>query len=71
MAANMFTQSIRPLLAKFGIEAPDIRIDGLTLDSRAVTPSLAFVAVPGHSLDGREFIPQAISLGRQGHYDAI
>lgn len=63
MAANMFTQSIRPLLAKFGIEAPDIRIDGLTLDSRAVTPSLAFVAVPGHSLDGREFIPQAISLG--------
>lgn len=63
MAANTFTQSIRPLLAKFGIEAPDIRINGLTLDSRQVSRDLAFVAVQGHNLDGRDFIPQAISLG--------
>ncbi|WP_018983241.1 UDP-N-acetylmuramoyl-L-alanyl-D-glutamate--2,6-diaminopimelate ligase [Salinimonas chungwhensis] len=63
MAANTFTQSIRPLLAKFGIEAPDIRINGLTLDSRQVSRDLAFVAVKGHKLDGRDFIPQAISLG--------
>lgn len=63
MAVNAFTQSIRPLLAKFGIEAPDIRIEGLTLDSRMVSPRVAFVAVQGHQLDGRDFIPQAISLG--------
>ena len=63
MVVNAFTQSIRPLLAKFGIEAPDIRIDGLVLDSRQVTPRQAFVALQGHALDGREFIPQAISLG--------
>ena len=63
MVANAFTQSIRPLLAKFGIEAPDIRLDGLAIDSRQVTPRLGFIALKGHERDGREFIPQAISLG--------
>ncbi|WP_218354102.1 UDP-N-acetylmuramoyl-L-alanyl-D-glutamate--2,6-diaminopimelate ligase [Alteromonas lipotrueiana] len=63
MVANAFTQSVRPLLAKFGIEAPDIRIEGLALDSRQVAPRQAFIALKGHELDGREFIPQAISLG--------
>ncbi|MDO6474755.1 UDP-N-acetylmuramoyl-L-alanyl-D-glutamate--2,6-diaminopimelate ligase [Alteromonas sp. 1_MG-2023] len=63
MVVNAFEQSLSVLLAKFGITAPDVRIQGLTLDSRRVTPKLAFVAVKGHSMDGREFIPQAISLG--------
>lgn len=63
MVVSEFVQSIRPLLAKFGIDAPDIRVTAMTLDSREVSAHTAFIAVKGHSLDGREFIPQAISLG--------
>lgn len=63
MVVSMFTQSTRAWLGKFGVDAPDIRIHGLTLDSRDVNTKLAFVAVKGHAKDGREFIPQAISLG--------
>ncbi|MEC8231222.1 MAG: UDP-N-acetylmuramoyl-L-alanyl-D-glutamate--2,6-diaminopimelate ligase [Pseudomonadota bacterium] len=63
MVVSAFIQSTRALLAKFGIDAPDIRIEGLTLDSREVNTRLAFIAIKGHELDGRDFIPQAISLG--------
>ncbi|MCW8107061.1 UDP-N-acetylmuramoyl-L-alanyl-D-glutamate--2,6-diaminopimelate ligase [Alteromonas ponticola] len=63
MVVSAFVQSTRALMAKFGVDAPDIRISGLTLDSREVTTRLAFVAIKGHALDGRDFIPQAISLG--------
>lgn len=63
MVASAFTQSIRALLAKFGVDAPDIRVEGLILDSREVNTRSAFVAIKGHERDGREFIPQAISLG--------
>ena len=63
MVASAFTQSVRALLAKFGVDAPDIRVEGLTLDSREVNTRSAFVAIKGHERDGREFIPQAISLG--------
>jgi len=58
-----FEQSLKPLLAHFGIEAPDIMISGLVLDSRDVAIHKAFIAVSGHTLDGRDFIPQAVSLG--------
>jgi UDP-N-acetylmuramoyl-L-alanyl-D-glutamate--2,6-diaminopimelate ligase len=63
VVVSAFIQSIRALLAKFGVDAPDIRIEGLTLDSREVNTRLAFIAIKGHELDGRDFIPQAISLG--------
>ncbi|NDV90190.1 UDP-N-acetylmuramoyl-L-alanyl-D-glutamate--2,6-diaminopimelate ligase [Alteromonas sp. 345S023] len=63
MVASAFAQSIQPLLKTFGIDAPDIRVDGLTLDSREVNTRLAFAALKGHARDGRDFIPQAISLG--------
>lgn len=63
MQGNLHTASIRPLLAKYKIDAPDIEIDDLVLDSREVAIHKAFVAVKGHSLDGRDFVPQAISLG--------
>jgi UDP-N-acetylmuramoyl-L-alanyl-D-glutamate--2,6-diaminopimelate ligase len=58
-----FDQSIKPLLAHFGIDAPDIMISDLILDSRDVAIHKAFIAVAGHALDGRDFIPQAVSLG--------
>lgn len=58
-----FDQSIQSLLGHFSIEAPDIMISDLVLDSRDVTIHKAFVALKGHALDGRDFIPQAVSLG--------
>ena len=58
-----FDQSLKPLLANFGIEAPDIMISDLVLDSRDVAIHKAFIAIDGHALDGRDFIPQAVSLG--------
>ncbi len=63
MVVSAFVQSTRALLAKFGVDAPDIRIHGLTLDSREVNTKLGFLAIKGHERDGRDFIPQAISLG--------
>lgn len=58
-----FDQSIKPLLANFDIDAPDIMISDMVLDSRYVAIHKAFIALGGHTLDGRDFIPQAISLG--------
>lgn len=58
-----FDQSVKPLLAHFGIDAPDIMISDLVLDSRDVAIHKAFIAISGHDLDGRDFIPQAVSLG--------
>lgn len=58
-----FDQSLKPLLAHFGIDAPDIMVSGLVLDSRDVAIHKAFIAIGGHALDGRDFIPQAVSLG--------
>ena len=60
---QMFDQSLRPLLAHFSIDAPDIMISDLVLDSRDVGIHKAFIAIGGHALDGRDFIPQAVSLG--------
>ena len=57
------TQSIQPLLAKFGIETADIMVESLVLDSREVAIHSAFIALKGHVRDGRDFIPQAVSLG--------
>ncbi|WP_026377400.1 UDP-N-acetylmuramoyl-L-alanyl-D-glutamate--2,6-diaminopimelate ligase [Aestuariibacter salexigens] len=57
------TQSAKQWLAAFDLDVPDIRVDSLTLDSRNVAIHSAFIAVKGHERDGREFIPQAISLG--------
>lgn len=63
MQTNQHAISIKPLLAAFSIDAPDIIIQDLVLDSRDVAVHKAFIALNGHALDGRDFIPQAISLG--------
>ncbi len=44
-------------------ELPGITVTDITSDSREVKPGAIFVAVPGTSLDGHRFIPQAISQG--------
>jgi UDP-N-acetylmuramoyl-L-alanyl-D-glutamate--2,6-diaminopimelate ligase len=42
---------------------PDLEIAGVTHDSRSVRPGYLFVAVPGLSTDGHQFIPHAIENG--------
>ena len=63
MTPDFYCFSLRDLLAPFAIQAPDIELQDLVLDSREVVIHKAFLAVAGHQLDGRDFIPQAISLG--------
>lgn len=40
-----------------------IVITGLTLDSRAVQPGFLFAALKGLTVDGRDYIPQAVAKG--------
>ncbi len=42
---------------------PDVRITGLTMNSREVKPGMLFAAVKGTSADGHNYIPQAIANG--------
>ncbi|WP_226798832.1 UDP-N-acetylmuramoyl-L-alanyl-D-glutamate--2,6-diaminopimelate ligase [Aeromonas simiae] len=51
------------LLLPFGVTAPAIALDAITLDSRRVAPGTLFVAVKGHQVDGRRFIEQAVAQG--------
>ena len=43
--------------------AERLSVTGLTADSRAVTPGVVFAALPGSSVDGAAFIPQAVAAG--------
>jgi UDP-N-acetylmuramoyl-L-alanyl-D-glutamate--2,6-diaminopimelate ligase len=43
--------------------AEEISVHDLTSDSRAVKPGSVFAALPGSSVDGSKFIPQAIAAG--------
>lgn len=63
MTINQHQRSIKTVLQEFAIEAPDIMLVDLVLDSREVAVHAGFIAIKGHALDGRDFIPQAISLG--------
>ncbi|GBR11821.1 UDP-N-acetylmuramoyl-L-alanyl-D-glutamate--2,6-diaminopimelate ligase [Acetobacter oeni] len=46
-------------------ELRDPDISGVTADSRAVSPGMLFVAVPGAKQDGRAFIPVAVKAGAE------
>lgn len=43
--------------------ADALSVAGLTADSRAVKPGFVFAALPGTTVDGARFIPQAIAAG--------
>lgn len=51
------------LQALIGPEAPDLRIEHITLDSRDVRAGSLFAALPGTVRDGRDFIPDAVRAG--------
>ncbi len=42
---------------------PELKVTGITLDSRDVKPGQLFVAIKGGSVDGHNFIPEAIGHG--------
>ena len=44
-------------------QIPDVEIDGIAIDSRAVKPGYLFVAMQGGSADGHDYIQKAIDNG--------
>ncbi|TCP95003.1 UDP-N-acetylmuramoylalanyl-D-glutamate--2,6-diaminopimelate ligase [Cricetibacter osteomyelitidis] len=56
-------QKLTALMEKVAGLSGNITLTNMTLDSRAVTQGCLFIAVKGHSVDGRRFIPQAIESG--------
>lgn len=63
MTVEPMVMDLKTLLAPFAIDAPEIGLTDLVLDSREVAIHKGFLAIKGHQQDGREFIPQAVSLG--------
>jgi UDP-N-acetylmuramoyl-L-alanyl-D-glutamate--2,6-diaminopimelate ligase len=51
------------LQVRFPPGMDDFRINGIPIDSRKVRQGNLFIAVPGHSQDGRKYIAEAVSLG--------
>ena len=42
---------------------PSLCVTAVTHDSRAVIPGAVFVALPGRTVDGQRFVPQALANG--------
>ncbi|MDC9597736.1 UDP-N-acetylmuramoyl-L-alanyl-D-glutamate--2,6-diaminopimelate ligase [Xenorhabdus anantnagensis] len=59
----MADRNLRDLLAPWGVDAPELPLREMTLDSRKAAAGDLFVAVQGHQTDGRQYIPQAIAQG--------
>lgn len=55
--------SLKTLLPDYPHPLPDLNLTGLTPDSRQAGPGLAFLAVPGARVDGRDFINDAVAAG--------
>ncbi|QKJ85833.1 UDP-N-acetylmuramoyl-L-alanyl-D-glutamate--2,6-diaminopimelate ligase [Paramixta manurensis] len=59
----MTDRNLRDLLAPWVPGAPERALREMILDSRSAASGDLFVAVAGHQVDGRRFIPQAIAQG--------
>jgi len=53
-------KNINPLEVVGSLEVP---VKEITNDSRAVKPGSVFIAVPGYSADGHDFIDDAVKAG--------
>jgi UDP-N-acetylmuramoyl-L-alanyl-D-glutamate--2,6-diaminopimelate ligase len=58
-----YSKNLRALLAGEGVDAPDVVVSDLTIDSRRVRPGAAFVALPGTRTHGVGFAAQAVAAG--------
>jgi UDP-N-acetylmuramoyl-L-alanyl-D-glutamate--2,6-diaminopimelate ligase len=54
--------SLSEVLGGYRVE-PDVTVTGVHLDSRKVRPGDLFLAIPGDTHDGRQFIEQAVARG--------
>ncbi|PKH22720.1 UDP-N-acetylmuramoyl-L-alanyl-D-glutamate--2,6-diaminopimelate ligase [Enterobacterales bacterium CwR94] len=59
----MADRNLRDLVGPWVANVPARALREMTLDSRQVAAGDLFVAIKGHALDGRRFIPQAIAQG--------
>ncbi len=63
-AANTYSLPLAVLLQAVNIPCDrSVQLTGLTLDSRKVRPGDAFMALKGHTLDGRQYVFDAIRRG--------
>ncbi len=53
-------ESITPLNVE---NSPDLEITEIVLDSRQAHPGALFVAIPGNTVDGHDYIPDAVKRG--------
>src|SRR5215468_10806920 len=51
---------LRPVSVEGSLER---EILGIGYDSRRITPGMVFVAIPGHNVDGHDYIHSAIDRG--------
>ena len=61
--AALRTQSLGELTAGIVAGPADVRVNDLTLDSRAVTPGSLFLACRGRTHHGLSFVPEALARG--------
>ena len=60
----MQLKQLLPQMTTIGVEGSiDREIAGISYDSRRITPGMIFVAIPGHHLDGHNFIANAVERG--------
>ena len=55
--------SLTALLGGYGTAFAELSVAGVQIDSRKVEPGDLFLAVPGETHDGRQFIEQAVASG--------
>ncbi|MEH6516601.1 MAG: UDP-N-acetylmuramoyl-L-alanyl-D-glutamate--2,6-diaminopimelate ligase [Halioglobus sp.] len=55
--------SLTTLLGGYGSALAELSVAGVQIDSRKVEPGDLFLAVPGETHDGRQFIEQAVASG--------
>lgn len=63
MAARLSTTDVIEALSGVRIDAPRRVISDAVIDSRQVTPGAMFIALPGETVDGHEYVDQAFEQG--------